>query len=164
MTIAIWCIFIAAALPYVAFTFVKGLDPNQPRYHVADLVGQSVRAYGAHLNGLETFPWFAASVIVAHMLAGPSRIADALAVVLHSAAHWAYGSVYFRPPTPALGGVRRRPAGGAGDFRLAAFSLKTKVLLMFVRAGALPVRPSRRDGYFASDGCGVDAVRTGSVG
>ena len=81
MTIAIWCIFIAAALPYVAFTFVKGLDPSQPRYHVADLVGQSVRAYGAHLNGLETFPWFAASVIVAHMLAGPSRIADALAVV-----------------------------------------------------------------------------------
>ena len=80
MTIAIWCIFIAAALPYVAFTFVKGLDPSQPRYHVADLVGQSVRAYGAHLNGLETFPWFAASVIVAHMLAGPSRIADALAV------------------------------------------------------------------------------------
>ena len=81
MTIAIWCIFIAATLPYVAFSFVKGIDPNQPRYHVGDLAGKSVRAYGAHLNGLETFPWFAAAVIVAHMVGGPSRIADVLAVV-----------------------------------------------------------------------------------
>jgi uncharacterized MAPEG superfamily protein len=81
MTIAIWCILIAAILPYVAFGFVKGLDPNQPRYHVGDLAKESLRAYGAHLNGLETFPWFAAAVIVAHMVGGPSRIADVLAVV-----------------------------------------------------------------------------------
>jgi uncharacterized MAPEG superfamily protein len=81
MTIAIWCIFIAATLPYVAFTFVKGLDPIQPRYRAGDLKEQSVRAYGAHLNGLETFPWFASAVIVAHMVSGPSRIADVLAVV-----------------------------------------------------------------------------------
>jgi uncharacterized MAPEG superfamily protein len=81
MTIAIWCILIAATLPYVAFGFVKGIDSNQPRYHVGDLIGQSARAYGAHLNGLETFPWFASAVIVAHMIGGPSRIADILAVV-----------------------------------------------------------------------------------
>ena len=81
MTIAIWCILIAGTLPYVVFGFVKGVDPNQPRYHVGDLVGQSARAYGAHLNGLETFPWFASAVIVAHMIGGPSRIVDILAVV-----------------------------------------------------------------------------------
>src|SRR5271157_2120129 len=81
MTIAIWCILIAATLPYVAFGFVKGIDANQPRYHVGELVGQSLRAYGAHLNGLETFPWFAAAVIVSHMVGGPSRIVDILAVV-----------------------------------------------------------------------------------
>ena len=81
MTIAIWCILIAQILPYVAFGFVKGLDPEQPRFHVGELAGQSVRAYGAHLNGLETFPWFAAAVIVAHMVGGPSRIVDILAVV-----------------------------------------------------------------------------------
>ena len=81
MTIAIWCIFIAVTLPYVAFSFVKGIDANQPRYHVGDLAGQSLRAYGAHLNGLETFPWFASAVIVAHMIGGPSRISDILAVV-----------------------------------------------------------------------------------
>jgi uncharacterized MAPEG superfamily protein len=81
MTIAIWCILIAATLPYVAFGFVKGVDPNQPRFRVGDLEGQSMRAYGAHLNGLETFPWFASAVIVAHMIGGPSRIVDILAVV-----------------------------------------------------------------------------------
>jgi uncharacterized MAPEG superfamily protein len=81
MTIAIWCILIAQTLPYVAFSFVKGLDGNQPRYHVSELAGQSVRAYGAHLNGLETFPWFAAAVIVSHLVGGPSRIVDILAVI-----------------------------------------------------------------------------------
>ncbi len=80
MTIAIWCILIAATLPYVAFGFVMGLDPNQPRDRVG-LTGRAPRAYGAHLNALETFPWFAAAVIVAHMIGGPSRIADVLAVV-----------------------------------------------------------------------------------
>jgi uncharacterized MAPEG superfamily protein len=81
MTLAIWCILIAAILPYVAFAFVKGIDPNQPRYHVGELAGRSLRAYGAHLNALETFPFFAAAVIVAHMVGGPSWIADGLAVV-----------------------------------------------------------------------------------
>ena len=55
MTIAIWCIFIAATLPYVAFGFVKGLDSNKPRYHVSDLDARSIRAYGAHLNGSRPF-------------------------------------------------------------------------------------------------------------
>ena len=81
MTIAIWCIFIAATLPYVPFSYVKGLDPIQPRHHVRDLAERSLRAYGAHLNGLETFPWFAAAVIVSHMVGGPSRIVDILAVL-----------------------------------------------------------------------------------
>jgi uncharacterized MAPEG superfamily protein len=81
MTIAIWCILIAQILPYVAFGFVKGLDPEQPRFHTGNLEGRSMRAYGAHLNGLETFPWFAAAVIVSQMVGGPSRIADILAVV-----------------------------------------------------------------------------------
>ncbi len=81
MTVAIWCILVAAILPYVAFSFVKGLDPLQPRFHVTELSGQSIRAYGAHLNALETFPVFAAAVIVAHMVGGPSRFVDLLAVV-----------------------------------------------------------------------------------
>jgi uncharacterized MAPEG superfamily protein len=81
MTIAIWCIFIAATLPYVPFAMVKGLDPIRPRIGVDKLDPQYQLAYGAHLNGLETFPWFAAAVIVSHMVGGPSRVTDILALV-----------------------------------------------------------------------------------
>ena len=96
MTIAIWCILIAQILPYVAFSFVKGIDPEQPRFQVGGLIGQSVRAYGAHLNGLETFPWFAAAVIVAHMVGGPSRIVDILAVIYILAVRIGHLAAYSR--------------------------------------------------------------------
>jgi uncharacterized MAPEG superfamily protein len=81
MTIAIWCILIAGTLPYVAFGFVKGLDPHQPRAGVVGLEGRAARAYGAQLNGFETFPIFAAAVIVSHVVGGPSMTANILAVV-----------------------------------------------------------------------------------
>ena len=81
MTIAIWCILIAGTLPYVAFGLVKGLDPHQPRAGVAGLEGRAARAYGAQLNGFETFPIFAAAVIVSHVVGGPSIAANILAVV-----------------------------------------------------------------------------------
>lgn len=81
MTIAIWCILIAGTLPYVAFGLVKGLDPSQPRAGVAGLDGRAARAYGAQLNGFETFPIFAAAVIVSHVVGGPSMTANILAVV-----------------------------------------------------------------------------------
>jgi uncharacterized MAPEG superfamily protein len=57
------------------------IECADPRHHVGDLAERSLRAYGAHLNGLETFPWFAAGVIVSHMVGGPTRIADILAVL-----------------------------------------------------------------------------------
>jgi uncharacterized MAPEG superfamily protein len=81
MTIAIWCILVAAILPYVSAGFVRGLDRNEPRGHLAALEPRSVRAYGAQLNAFETFPIFAASVIVAHMVGGPSRFADITAIL-----------------------------------------------------------------------------------
>ena len=81
MTIAIWCILIAAALPYIAFSFVKGIDGRQPRAGVGGLEGQAARAYGAQLNGFETFPLFAAAVIVSHIVGGPSTAANILAVI-----------------------------------------------------------------------------------
>jgi uncharacterized MAPEG superfamily protein len=82
MTIAIWCILIAGTLPYVAFgAFVKGLDPHLPRAGARGLEGQAARAYGAQLNGFETFPLFAAAVIVSHIVGGPSMAANILAVL-----------------------------------------------------------------------------------
>jgi uncharacterized MAPEG superfamily protein len=81
MTIAFWCILIAGTLPYVAFSFVKGLDPSHPRAGAAGLVGRQARAYGAQLNGFETFPLFAAAVIVSHVVAGTSMTTNILAVL-----------------------------------------------------------------------------------
>jgi uncharacterized MAPEG superfamily protein len=81
VTIAIWCILVAAILPYVAFSFVKGLNPREPRANLSTLEGRAARAYGAQLNGFETFPFFAAAVIVSHVVGGPSAVANILAVV-----------------------------------------------------------------------------------
>jgi uncharacterized MAPEG superfamily protein len=99
MTIAIWCILIAATLPYVAFAFVKGVDPTAPRTSVPALDARSTRAYGAQLNGFETFPLFAAAVIVAHIIGGPSRTIDLLAV-LYVLLRLGHGAAYLagRPP------------------------------------------------------------------
>ncbi len=81
MTIVIWRIMIAGTLPYVAFSFVKGLEARHARAGAPRLEGQSARAYAAQLNGFETFPLFAAPVIVAHIVGGPSQAIDILAVV-----------------------------------------------------------------------------------
>ena len=51
------------------------------RASVVGLEGRAARAYGAQLNGFETFPLFAAAVIVSHVVGGPSLTANVLAVV-----------------------------------------------------------------------------------
>jgi uncharacterized MAPEG superfamily protein len=79
MTIAFWCVLIAAFLPYVAFGLVKGLDPKLPRESAKQLEGVSLRAHGAHLNHFEAFAPFAAAVIIAHIVEGPSALANWLA-------------------------------------------------------------------------------------
>ena len=107
MTIALWCILIAGALPYVAFSFVKGLDARQPRVGVVGLEGRAARAYGAQLNGFETFPLFAAAVIVSHVVGGPSATANILAVayVLLRIGHMA---AYIGDRQPCARGRSRR--------------------------------------------------------
>ena len=79
MTIAFWCVLIAAFLPYVAFGMVRGLDPKLPRPSAAKLDGAALRAHGAHLNAFEAFPPFAAAVIIAHIAEGPSASVNWLA-------------------------------------------------------------------------------------
>ena len=81
MTIAIWCILVAGVLPYVAFSFVRRADVDEPRAHVADLDPRSVRALGAEMNAFEVFPFFAAAVIVAQVVAGARTFTDVAAVV-----------------------------------------------------------------------------------
>lgn len=82
MTIAIWCVLIAGLLPYVVFgPPASKLNARLPRgSSVHQLEGLPARAHGAHLNHFEAFPFFAAAVIIAHMLEGPSALVNGLAV------------------------------------------------------------------------------------
>ena len=80
MTVAFWCVLIAGLLPYVVFgPAATKLDIKMPRRLVADLEGLPARAHGAHLNHFEAFPFFAAAVIVAHVVSGPSALVNWLA-------------------------------------------------------------------------------------
>lgn len=70
MSIAYWCILIAAALPYLWVSVAKSGAPDynnkDPRGWVANQQSYRVRnGYGAHLNAFEAFPAFAASVLMA---------------------------------------------------------------------------------------------------
>ena len=70
MSIAYWCILIAAVLPFVWVGVAKsgapGFNNKDPRGWVAKQESYRVRnAYNAHLNAFEAFPTFAAGVLMA---------------------------------------------------------------------------------------------------
>lgn len=93
MTVAFWCVFVAAILPYVPFGLASGkLDPHAPRLGAPALEGLAARAYGAHLNGFEAFPFFAAAVIVSHIVEGASATVGwlALAFIVARLVHMAF--------------------------------------------------------------------------
>ena len=96
MTIAFWCILVAGLLPYAVFSLSAAkLDPKLPRNAARHLEGLPARAYAAHQNHFEAFPFFAAAVIVAHLVEGASSTVNWLALAFiavrigHSAAYLA---------------------------------------------------------------------------
>jgi uncharacterized MAPEG superfamily protein len=88
MTLATWCVLVAAILPYLFIGFAKA-DPRylkgghnkNPREYEEALHGARKRAYWAQLNGFEAFPPFAAAVIIAHIAGAEQSTVDLLAVV-----------------------------------------------------------------------------------
>jgi uncharacterized MAPEG superfamily protein len=100
MTLAFWCVLVAALLPYVPFGLAaRFLDSKTPRMGAPKLEGLPARAYGAHLNAFEAFAPFAAAVIIAHIVEGPSAAVNWLAVlfIVARAAHLAF-YLMDRPP------------------------------------------------------------------
>jgi uncharacterized MAPEG superfamily protein len=84
ITIALWCVLLAAVMPVMTVALAKfgtTIDNNHPRdWAEKSLDGYRKRAYAAHQNGYEAFPFFATSVLVSHLLqVSPSQI-NALAV------------------------------------------------------------------------------------
>ena len=107
MTIAFWCVFVAALMPYVPFFLVKGLDPDNTRAGVKVLSGRSARAHAAHLNAFEAFPPFAAAVVISHLSLGDNRTTNglALAFLVARAAHIAFYLADRQPPRSAAFGL-----------------------------------------------------------
>ena len=85
MTIADWCLLGAALLPLFTIGPIKWLrrgrfdnaKPRDPGFY-ADALG--TRVLGAHQNGMEVFPFFAAAVLLAEFRHAPQGTINALAL------------------------------------------------------------------------------------
>ena len=86
MTVAEWCVFGAVMLylltiaPFKAIGF-RHFDNSKPRDPAFFEDPLRFRALGAHINGIETFPFFAAAVLLAEFRASPQHLIDELAVL-----------------------------------------------------------------------------------
>lgn len=67
MPFAYWSILIAALLPLIIIGYAKAgsRDNSAPRDSANNLSGAKRRAYAAHQNAFESFPFYAVSVIAA---------------------------------------------------------------------------------------------------
>jgi len=85
MTLAEWMVFGAVLLFLLTVAPVKAIrhktfdnsNPRDPNFYKP---GISSRALGAHINGIETFPFFAVAVLLAEFRGGPQHLVDVLAV------------------------------------------------------------------------------------
>jgi uncharacterized MAPEG superfamily protein len=85
MTIAEWCIFGAVILYLGTIAPAKAIghrefDNSLPRDPAFYDLPMRKRALGAHINGMETFPFFAASVLLAEFKSAPQVWIDVFAV------------------------------------------------------------------------------------
>ncbi|MCA3633846.1 MAG: MAPEG family protein [Methylobacterium sp.] len=84
MAFSFWMLLVAGLLPYITVGFAKfsarGYDNHHPRQWAAGLQGRQARAYAAHQNHFEFFPFFAAAVIIAELRTGGSSNVNLLAM------------------------------------------------------------------------------------
>jgi uncharacterized MAPEG superfamily protein len=74
MQFAVWMVFLAATLPYLAVGLAKSTmryDNAAPRLYLSKLQGWRARADWAQRNHFEAFPPFAAGVILAEIAHAP---------------------------------------------------------------------------------------------
>jgi uncharacterized MAPEG superfamily protein len=96
MPLAYWCVLDAALLPIALVGYAKagsGGDNHRPRDGIESLPGAKRRAYAAHQNAYENFPFFAAAVLAAVSLGAPIGRVNTLAA-LYIAARIAHGLLY----------------------------------------------------------------------
>lgn len=106
MTVIWTCVLLAALLPYLSVAIAKSTreyDNRDPRGWAARQTGFRERAYKAHLNAFEAFPFFATAVLAA-LYAGVDRDTIAQCSVVFILARLAYLAAYVfdRPPARSL--------------------------------------------------------------
>jgi uncharacterized MAPEG superfamily protein len=85
LTIAYWCVLVAAALPYVCAYIAKAgafgpRDNVTPRDWAARQSGWRARANAAQANSFEGLPFFIGAVVIAHQLGAQQGRIDTLAM------------------------------------------------------------------------------------
>ncbi|MCL4779601.1 MAG: MAPEG family protein [Gammaproteobacteria bacterium] len=84
MTTAYWCVLVAILMPIVwagiAKAGARGFDNARPREYLATLDGWRQRANWAQANHYESFPGFAAGVVIAHVAGAAQPTIDLLAL------------------------------------------------------------------------------------
>jgi uncharacterized MAPEG superfamily protein len=83
MPLAYWCVLIAALMPLALAAYAKAgsRDNHHPRDAVAAMPDAKRRAYAAHENAYENFPFFAAAVITATTLGASISTVNILAAI-----------------------------------------------------------------------------------
>jgi len=86
MTVAEWCVFAVVALYLLTIVPVKWIGARQydnakPRDPAFYQDAIRARALGAHQNGIEAFPFFAAAVLLAEFRSAPQNLINELAVL-----------------------------------------------------------------------------------
>jgi uncharacterized MAPEG superfamily protein len=86
MTVAEWCVFASVVLYLLTIVPVKWANakqydnarPRDPAFYQDSLRS---RALGAHQNGIEAFPFFAAAVLLAEFRGAPQNLINELSVL-----------------------------------------------------------------------------------
>src|ERR1700744_2901247 len=86
MTVAEWCLFATVMLylltivpvKWIGFRRYNNSKPRDPAFYDDPL---RARALGAHQNGIEAFPFFAAAVLLAEFREAPQNLINELAVL-----------------------------------------------------------------------------------
>lgn len=86
MTVAEWCVFAVVMLYLLSIAPIKWLgfrrfDNSRPRDPAFYQDPIAARSLGAHQNGIEAFPFFAAAILLAEFRACPQGLVDELAVL-----------------------------------------------------------------------------------
>ncbi|MDQ8729610.1 MAPEG family protein [Bradyrhizobium sp. LHD-71] len=83
MPFAYWCVLIAALMPLALVSYAKfgSYDNHHPRDNISELPDMKRRAYAAHQNAYENFPFFAVAVITATLFGASISTVNILAAL-----------------------------------------------------------------------------------